>query len=332
MHWFWSRASYSTAMNATKENRNGNTGGLKRAYGRAFAEFLSMGNEGALQSGYEVGRAALTHGWGILDLANMHHVNMARLVARMKPSAPSAQDLDRAGQFFGESLSPYEMAYRGFYDATSALRRVNETLEKEIQRIAHGVHDEAGQLLFAARLAMDGLGHDLEPSFRARLQEVGSILDQVEKQMRRLSHDLRPTILDDLGLVPALEFLAARVANSVDFPIDVQSTLKGRCTPTVEIAVYRVVQEALANIARHAQAKSVEIRLRRDARNLHCVVHDDGVGFDGATAFSSTSRKRGLGLIGMRERVLAVGGTLEIDSELNRGTDLTVKIPWRSKP
>jgi signal transduction histidine kinase len=305
-------------------------GRLKRAYANSFAEFLSMGNEGALQRGYDVGRSALTHGMGILELANMHHVNVARLVTRTQPQAPSERDLDRARQFFGESLSPYEMAYRGFYDATSALRRVNETLEREIQRIAHDVHDEAGQLLFAAHLAMDGLAHELDPSLRDRLQEVGAILDQVEKQMRRLSHDLRPTVLEDLGLVPALEFLAVRVSKSADLPIKLESTLKGRCTPTIETAVYRVVQEALANITKHAHAKSVDIQLSRSGKHLHCRVHDDGVGFDVASAFLSKIHS-GLGLIGMRERIISVGGALEIGSGLNRGTDLIARIPWRRK-
>ncbi|HEX3472292.1 MAG TPA: ATP-binding protein [Silvibacterium sp.] len=317
-------------MKVSKNNQKDEIGELERAYAKAFAEYLSMGNEGALHSGYEIGRAAQAYGWGILDMANMHHANIARVVARMNPAVSLAQDLDRAQQFFGESLSPYEMAHRGFRDATSALHRLNEMLEQEIQRIAHVVHDEAGQLLFAARLAMDGVAHELDPSLRSRLQEVGVILDQVEKQLRRLSHELRPTILDDLGLLPALEFLGGRISKRAALAIEIHSTLKDRCAPTIEIAVYRVIQEALTNITKHAHAKNVEIRLRKVAKNLHCLVHDDGVGFDVPSVLSSTI-PNGLGLIGMRERLNAVGGTLEIDSLVGRGTDLLVKIPWRSK-
>jgi signal transduction histidine kinase len=317
-------------MKASKNNQNDETAKLERAYAKALAEYLSMGDEEALHSGYEIGRAALACGLGIRDMADMHHANIARVVERMTPPATFGQDLDRAHLFFGESLSPYEMTHRGFTDATLALRRLNETLEQEIQRIAHAVHDEAGQLLFAARLAMDGVAHELDPSLRGRLQEIGIILDQVEKQLRRLSHELRPTILDDLGLLPAVEFLTGRISKRADLAIYIHSTLKGRCAPTIETAVYRVIQEALTNITKHAHAKNVEIRLKKVARNLHCLVHDDGVGFDVFSVLSSTIHN-GLGLIGMRERLNAVGGTLEIDSLAGKGTDLLLKIPWRSK-
>jgi signal transduction histidine kinase len=317
-------------MKVSNNNQNDEAGKLERAYAKAFAEYLSKGDEEALHSGYEIGRAALACGWGIRDMADMHHANILRVVERMSPPATFAQDLDRAKQFFGESLFPYEMAHRGFTDATSALRRLNETLEQEIQRIAHGVHDEAGQLLIAARLAMDGVAYELDPALRGRLQEIGLILDQVEKQLRRLSHELRPTILDDLGLLPALEFLTGRIAKRADLAIQIHSTLKGRCAPTIETVLYRVIQEALTNITKHAHAKNAKIRLRKVAKNLHCLVHDDGVGFDVPSVYSSTIHN-GLGLIGMRERLNAVGGTLEIDSRVGRGTDLIVKIPWRSK-
>jgi signal transduction histidine kinase len=316
-------------MKLSNSNQNDETGELKRAYAKAFAEYLSTGDERALHSGYEIGRSALARGWGIHDMANMHHSNVARVGEQMSP-ANLSQHLDRAQQFFGESLFPYEMALRGFTEATSAARRLNETLEQEIQRIAHGVHDEAGQLLIAARLAMDGVAHELDPSFRGRLEEIGLILDQVEKQLRRLSHELRPTILDDLGLLQALEFLSGRISKRAGLAIQIHSTLKSRCTSTIEIAVYRVIQEALTNITKHAHAKNVEIGLRRVAKNLHCEVHDDGVGFDVPSLHSSTIHS-GLGLIGMRERLIAVGGTLKIESLVGRGTDLIIKIPWRSR-
>jgi two-component system sensor histidine kinase UhpB len=317
-------------MKTNKHRLNGKKDKLEQAYAKAFAEYLAMGTEDALHNGYEIGRAALADGWSILDLADMHHGNIARAVAHMDLPLSFTRDLDRARQFLGESLSPYEMAHRGFYDATSALRRLNETLEREIQRIARGVHDEAGQLLFAARLAMDGLAHELDPSLRTRLHEIGSILDQVEKQLRRLSHELRPTVLDDLGLVPALEFLTTRISKSAKLSIEIDDKLKGRCSPTIEAVVYRIVQEACTNITKHAHAKNVRIQLEKVARKLHCLIHDDGVGFEVAAVLSSAGHK-GLGLIGMRERLIAVGGTLEINSLAGQGTDLLVKIPWRSR-
>lgn len=299
---------------------------LQRVYTRALEAYLSSGGEDALQSAYEIGRTALSDGLGVLEMAAMHHVVLAQVLQRITRPASLKQDLNRAQEFFGESLSPYEMAHRGFRDAISALHRLNETLEQEIQRIAHTVHDEAGQLLVAARLAMSGVAHDLSPALQKRLREVGTILDQVEEQLRRLSHELRPTILDDLGLVPALQFLTDGVSKRAELSIRVHSSLDGRYAPNIETALYRIIQEALTNVIKHARARNVEIQLTNVAKSLHCLIHDDGVGFDAPSVLSSKER-RGLGLVGIRERLIAVGGTLQIDSVVGRGTELLVKIP-----
>jgi two-component system sensor histidine kinase UhpB len=299
---------------------------LEQAYASALEEYLSTGGEEALRSAYELGRSALAGGRGLLDVAAMHQAVIAPLLERANPPALLTQELDRAQEFFRESLVPYEMALRGFQDATSALHRLNETLEQEIHRIAHAVHDESGQLLFAARLAMSSVAHDIDPSLQERLQEVGAILDQVEKQLRRLSHELRPTILDDLGLVPALESLTDSVSKRAGLSIRIHSQLRDRYAQKIETAVYRVVQEALANITKHAGATNVEIHLTRVDKHLHCLVHDDGIGFDAASVLSCTTRG-GLGLIGIRERLNAVGGTSQINSAAGRGTTLLVRIP-----
>ena len=107
------------------------------------------------------------------------------------------------------------------------------------------------------------MAHEIDPSLQGRLRKSVRILDQVEKQLRRLSHELRPTILDDLGLLPALEFLAGSVSKRAGLSIRIHSTLKDRYAHKIETAVYRVIQEALTNITKHAHAKNVEIRLPR---------------------------------------------------------------------
>ena len=313
-------------MSAGESIHNSAVRELEQSYANALDEYLATGGEEALRSAYELGRSALADGRGLLDVAAMHQAAIAPLFERSNPVASRMQDLERAQEFFRESLIPYEMALRGFQDATSALHLLNETLEQEIHRIAHTVHDEAGQLLFAARLAMSNVAHDIDPSRQEKLQEVGVILDQVEKQLRRLSHELRPTILDDLGLVPALESLIDSVSKRAGFSIRIHSPLRDRYAQKIETAVYRVVQEALANAAKHAGASNVEIHLNRVDKHLQCVVQDDGVGFDAASLLSRTAR-RGLGLIGIRERLNAVGGTLQIDSAAGRGTKLLIRIP-----
>ena len=313
-------------MRASQNPHHGEPRKLERAYASALEEYLSAGGEDALRNAYELGRTALAEGWGLLDVADMHHTALTPLLQRIDPRAPLSQKLDSAQEFFGEGLFPYEMALRGFQDATSALHRLNETLEQEIHRIAHTVHDEAGQLLFAARLTMSGVAHDIDPSLQGRLQEVGAILDRVEDQLRTLSHELRPTILDDLGLVPALESLAGSVSKRAGLSIRIHSPQRGRYSQKIETATYRVVQEALANVTKHACARNVEIHLTRVENHMHCLVHDDGIGFDAPSVLSCTMGG-GLGLIGIRERLNAVGGTFQIDSAAGRGTKLLVKIP-----
>ena len=299
---------------------------VEHSYAKGLEEYLSGGGESALRSAYEIGRTALGDGIGVLDIAAIHHDALASVLQRMSGSAALEQDFDRAKEFFSESLSPYEMTHRGFREAILALRQLNETLENEIKRIAHTVHDEAGQLLVAARLAMSGLAQEVSPSLRERLQEVSTILDQMENHLRRLSHELRPTMLDDLGLLPALQFLVDGISKRSELTIGIQSSLKVRYAPKIETALYRIVQEALTNVTKHARARNVKIRLTCVVKNLHCRIRDDGVGFDVSTVLSQREQK-GLGLVGIRERVNAVGGTLQIDSEPGRGTELLVRIP-----
>src|SRR5207249_5305737 len=135
-------------------------------------------------------------------------------------------------------------------------------------------------------------------------------LYEIEEQLRRLSHELRPTILDDLGLLPALEFLTKGVARRTGLDIGLECSLQGRLTPQVETALYRITQEALNNISKHAQAKRVWIQVRANGE-ITCSIRDDGIGFDVQAMFSQKGRT-GLGLRGVRERLAAVNGHLRI--------------------
>lgn len=312
-------------MSANRMAATSATYHLEDAYVRTLEQYLSGQGEKALGSAYEIGRSALTDGLGVLEMAAMHHVALTKIL-HCAHTAAIEDRLDRAKEIFDESLSPYEMANRGFRDAIAALQRLNEVLEQEIQRIAHTVHDDTGQLLVAARLAISGVAHDLPPALQERLQEVNSFLDQVDNQLRNLSHELRPTILDDLGLVAALQFLADRISGKSYLLVKLQASSTGRYAPGIETAVYRIVQEALTNIVRHAQAKTVRIKLFENAGNLCCRINDDGRGFD-VPAVLVAHGHRGLGLLGIRERLHAIGGSLQINSTPGKGTELLVKIP-----
>jgi signal transduction histidine kinase len=205
-------------------------------------------------------------------------------------------------------------------------RQLLEAQEAERRRIAHELHDEAGQLLASVHLALEATVIGLPPPFREGFHQVRSQLEAMETQLRRLSHELRPTILDDLGLLPALQFLAQGVAMRTGLCIRVDSALAGRLAPAVETALYRIMQEGLTNITKHAAATHVDLRLWRDGEMVHGLLRDDGAGFAVEQVVDRTG-PRGLGLLGIQERLEALGGTLQITSAPGQGTTLQTTLP-----
>jgi signal transduction histidine kinase len=234
--------------------------------------------------------------------------------------------LTAAGEFFAECLSPYEMSHRGAQEGARALRHLNEVLEAELKRIAHALHDEAGQLLASVHIAIADVASELPPQARGRLDGVEVLLKQIEAELRTLSHELRPTVLDNLGLVPALEHLAEKVAKRTGLILSVTGETGERLPAAVETALYRIVQEALNNVVKHAHAHSVRIDLQRTRRKILCAIRDDGVGFD---AFDQRGNE-GLGLSGIRERLNSLGGSLSVVTEPRRGTTLLADIPLKN--
>jgi signal transduction histidine kinase len=206
------------------------------------------------------------------------------------------------------------------------LRRLNQMLEQEAKRIAHALHDEAGQLLASAHIALDEAVRELPARHRPAIQRVKNLLDQSELQLRNLAHELRPTILDNLGLLAALEFLADGVSKRTRLDIRVEGTAINRLPPGSDTALYRIAQEALNNVVKHARAGRVEIKVWPEAGEVRCSIRDDGIGFD-QEALPDRRGDRGLGLIGIQERLHALGGAFYIHSAPGRGTELVVTIP-----
>ena len=198
------------------------------------------------------------------------------------------------------------------------------TREEEARRIAHELHDEAGQLLASVHIALDELIAQVPEPLHA-VQRIHALLDRVEGQLRRLSRELRPTILDDLGLGPAVEWLAQGAAERTGVSISVHAPIN-RLPSAMETALYRIIQEAVTNAIRHAGARTMEIRVWQEDTIVHAAVRDDGRGFD-AEATMARRGDRGLGLIGMRERVDALGGRFILRSTPGQGTEVTVAIP-----
>ena len=312
-------------MKSTTKRKTNVRRAFEEEYRSAFDEYAQRGGEAGLVCAYEVGRHAMSEKKSLMEIASTHHQALHGMLGDAQKVVPR-QLLAAAAEFLAETLSPYEMAHRGVQDAIVALRQLNETLEEEIKRIAHAVHDEAGQLLVAVHLALADLARNLPEPQKEQVGGVQELLNQVEQQLRRYSHELRPTILDDLGWIPAIRFLAEGVSRRANLSIQIKTTVEGRLSGPVEIALYRIVQEALTNSAKHAKAKRVVIQIGRKNRKLCCSIEDDGVGFD-AQAVQSDSKRRGLGFIGMQERLNGIGGTLSIDSARGRGTKLLIQLP-----
>src|SRR5712692_4208344 len=303
---------------------------LEDQYTAALRDSIAGMGESSLQQAYELGRRALAGGLGVLDMAAMYHKALAAGLPR--DSTPEETELMlRAGAiFFAESLSPFEMIHRGFRETNIALRHLNQTLEQEIKRIAHALHDEAAQLLASVYLALDEVAGNLPPA-REHLLKVKGLLDLIEGQLRRLSHELRPTILDDWGLVPALKFLAEGVTARTGLLITVGGKSEPSLSPLLSTTLYRIVQEAFTNVTRHAKATQVNVTLQHELQTLRCSIKDNGVGFD-VSSLSARIGERGLGMIGIRERLNSVGGSLALVSTPGQGTELVITIPYTNSP
>jgi signal transduction histidine kinase len=295
------------------------------AYPASLHDYLGGAGESALQQAYQIGRQALGAGMGLVAIADIHHECLRTLMTQTLANDERDRILMRAAQFFAECVSPYEMTYGGFREANTALRHFNEVLEQEAKRISNALHDEAGQLLVAVYIALQNLADEV-PAVQPQVLKVTELLDQIEFQLRRLSHELTPALLNDLGLVPALRYLFEGLAQRSRLEISIDAVPEQRLPRRVETTLYQIAKEALHNVVKHAQATGVWIRFQRTAGSIVCSIRDDGRGFDPAS-IAAGQTEQGFGLIGMRERLNVVGGHLQIDSTRGSGTELLISIP-----
>jgi signal transduction histidine kinase len=309
----------------TAVRKKGKLENFEEEYRSALCGYADGGGELALGRAYELGRRALEEQVSVVELASLHHQVLIDLIRTSENEQHKEQLLRSGAEFLSECVSPYEMAHRGFQDAVKALRQLNETLEEEIKRIAYAVHDEAGQLLVAVHLALAEVAMGMPEAQQEQFTRIKDLLNEVEKHLRRYSHELRPTILDDLGWIPAIRFLADGVSKRANLPIHIDATVSGRLPTATETTIYRIVQEALTNAVKHANASNVWIRAWREDFTQCCTIRDDGAGFK-VRRGQGTPRK-GLGLVAMRERVSAIGGTLQIESRPGHGTEISIRLP-----
>jgi PAS domain S-box-containing protein len=218
---------------------------------------------------------------------------------------------------------------------TQLLRRIVTAQEDERRRIARELHDQMGQQLTALLLglkALEGLNDD-RGRFQQKLQQLRELGDRMGREAHDLALQLRPTALDDLGLQAALAQYVETWAHRAGIEADLHyaGLENGRLPPEMETAVYRIVQEALTNIAKHAKANRVSVILERRNEQLLVIVEDNGVGFNSEQEKHARQVQRRLGLLGMQERLAAVGGDLEIESSPGRGTTIFARVPLSRK-
>ena len=220
------------------------------------------------------------------------------------------------------------------WDLQMLSSQIIKAQEEERKRISRELHDEASQALVAAKINLEmvnkKLPSDLE-EVSTRLVETSFLLVSTLENLRRLSYDLRPSMLDDLGLIPTLRWYTESYTKRLGIPISFSSTaLDKRLDLEIETAIYRIIQEALTNIAKHAQAKEVNISLERRDSRLITIVEDDGRGFTFKTSVPGKNYSIGSGILGMKERVYNLGGSFHIESKQGMGTKLSVEIPLNS--
>ncbi|HZB23957.1 MAG TPA: GAF domain-containing sensor histidine kinase, partial [Gaiellaceae bacterium] len=229
-------------------------------------------------------------------------------------------DLRLAETFASRAAVAVDMSERVGRDA---LRRVVEAQELERRRLARELHDETGQALTSVLLGLRSLedarteGEMREAAANVRELVIGTLHD-----VRRLAVELRPKALDDFGLVPALERLTTTFAEKTGLSVELQTTFGEQRLPAeVETALYRIVQESLTNVVKHARASRVSVSLALKDDGVTAVVEDDGVGF------LPRDDSGGVGLLGIRERVGLLGGRVEIESRPDAGTSVVVEVP-----
>lgn len=206
---------------------------------------------------------------------------------------------------------------------TELLAKVIDAQEEERARISRDLHDGVGQALASLRIGLKAAenSEDLE-TLRTRCRELRAIAASTHEDVGRLARGLRPAVLDDLGLSAALERLTGDMGTAYGFSVVLNIALGAtRFDPHAEIAIFRIAQEALTNVGRHAEAKNVAVSLLRNGDTLELCIEDDGKGFDRKTASS------GLGLSGIRQRTELLGGSASIESRSAGGAKVVARIP-----
>ncbi|HZZ18363.1 MAG TPA: histidine kinase [Opitutaceae bacterium] len=363
---------------------------LPVTYHEALAEYLAHPDEATLQQAYELGRAAMNAGLGIVDIIRLHHQAMAdgALPRDMCAGVPGLES------FLLEALSPFEAAYRGFRGARERLQQINGVLaerneelsksnanleeeirvrqrvegalreskdhyfklfqqahnmerdlrelsakvlsvqEDERKRISRELHDEIGQALTAVNVAIAVLKKQAhaDGSFVKRVADAEQLIEQTMETVHRFARELRPAMLDHLGVHSALRAHVALFTQRTGIKTELLAHPDlSRIDGARSEVLFRVAQEALNNVFKHAKATAVKIEFTSSGDGLTMEVADNGCSFLVEDKLGEKATGR-LGLLGMKERVRHVNGNFTIESAPSKGTRVRVKVPFESPP
>lgn len=240
----------------------------------------------------------------------------------------TAQDVTERKQIEADREENHQQVLTNRSQLQTLSRGLIRAQEAERRRLAGELHDEIGQVLTAVSLSLELTKGIVDEGARGRLDESMAIVDRAIDQVRGMSLNLRPAMLDVMGLESALRWFVDRQARGSGVKIELVSSLAGkRLAPELETACFRIVQETLTNVARHAEARSVRVELGFAGTEVLLSIQDDGTGFDVATARLRATTGGSFGLLGMEERARLLGGSCEIDSGIGSGTRVRVRLP-----
>lgn len=263
-------------------------------------------------------------------IRNVPVINRERLEPILEYLAEFAELLGELGLRQMKQLEARETLSESERKLKALSQSLLNKMETERHRIAYELHDQIGQALTAVQMNLESMRSLLRPvGFTGYLDEGIGVIDEAMDQVRNLSLNLRPAILDDLGLVAALRWLLKSMANKGGLKVSFQPECDDfpRFPRDTETACFRVAQEAVTNVLRHARASKVTIRLEREGSGISLTVSDDGIGFDVRSKQNCPGGEGGFGLLGMEERAALLGGTLRIESAVGKGSSV---VAWFS--